>query len=228
LYIVGVPAVKTHTEELRATLIDEAGRLLQAEGASAVTLRRLAQAAGTSTAAVYTLFGDKAGLLQQMYVEGFQRLGRTVAAAPVTDSPMNDLFTIGQSYRRAALRSRHLYELMFGRPVPGFTPSRAARAVAERTFQPLVDAVTRCVEAGDFDPGTKAEEAAYHLWALAHGLVTLEIHRVLPLTNSEFDRRYAAAVAASAVAYLATPPPSRSRQSGTPRRAQQRAPDTTM
>jgi hypothetical protein len=117
---------------------------------------------------------------------------------------------------------------MFGRPVPGFTPSRAARAVAERTFQPLVEAVTRCVEAGDFDPGTKAEEAAYHLWALAHGLVTLEIHRVLPLTNSEFDRRYAAAVAASAVAYLATPPPSRSRQSGTPRRAQQRPPDTTM
>jgi AcrR family transcriptional regulator len=204
LYIVGVPAVKTHTEELRATLIDEAGRLLQGEGPSAVTLRRLAQAAGTSTAAVYTLFGDKAGLLEQMYVEGFQRLGRTVAAAPVTGSPVNDLFTIGRSYRRAALRSRHLYELMFGRPVPGFTPSRAARAFAERTFQPLVDAVTRCVEAGDFDPETKAEEAAYHLWALAHGLVTLEIHRVLPLTDSEFDRRYAAAVADSAVAYLAT------------------------
>jgi AcrR family transcriptional regulator len=227
LYIVGVPAVKTHTAELRATLIDEAGRLLQAEGASAVTLRRLAQAAGTSTAAVYTLFGDKAGLLEQMYVEGFQRLGRTVAAVPVTDSPLNDLFAMGQSYRRAALRGRHLYELMFGRPVPGFTPSGAARAFAERTFQPLVDAVSRCVEAGDFDPGTKAEEAAYHLWALAHGLVTLEIHRVLPLANSEFGRRYAAAVAASTVAYLATPPPSRSRQFGTPRRTRQRARETT-
>lgn len=203
LYIESVPAVKTHTEELRAALIDEAGRVLRTEGPAAVTLRRLAHATGTSTAAVYTLFGDKAGLIEHMYIEGFRRLARTVAAAPETADPLQDLLAVGRAYRRAALRSRHLYELMFGRPVPGFEPSPRAMAVAQRTFQPVVVAVSRCVELGAFRSDTDPEDAAYHLWALAHGLVTLEIHHALPLKRAEFERRYSAAVSASIDSYLA-------------------------
>src|SRR5947209_3190795 len=55
-----MPAVKTHTADLATQLVDAAGRILAAEGAAALTLRRLAQTAGTSTMAVYTLFGDNA------------------------------------------------------------------------------------------------------------------------------------------------------------------------
>jgi AcrR family transcriptional regulator len=196
-----VPAVKTHTEALRAELIDQAGKLLRAEGPTAVTLRRLADAAGTSTAAVYTLFGDKAGLIEQMYIEGFERLEATVAETPTTTEPLQDLLAIGHAYRRAALRSRHLYELMFGRPVPGFAPSPRARAVAEGSFQPVIAAAARCVERGAFRPDTDPEDAAYHMWALAHGLVTLEIHHTLPLKRAEFERRYAAAMSATIASY---------------------------
>ncbi|HLM63328.1 MAG TPA: TetR/AcrR family transcriptional regulator [Acidimicrobiales bacterium] len=198
-----MPAVKTHTEELRAALIDEAGRVLRTEGPGAVTLRRLARATGTSTAAVYTLFGDKAGLIDQMYIEGFRRLTHTVAASPATADPVQDLLAMGGAYRRAALRSRHLYELMFGRPVPGFKPSPGAIAVARRAFQPLLVAVSRCVEAGAFRSDTDPEDVAYHMWALAHGLVALEIHRALPLKRAEFERRYASAISASIASYLA-------------------------
>lgn len=205
LYIAFMPAVKTHTEELRAALVDEAGRVLHEEGPAAVTLRRLARATGTSTAAVYTLFGDKAGLIEQMYMEGFTRLHRTVTASRASADPLADLRTVGRAYRRAALRSPHLYELMFGRPAPGFQPSRDAKAVAARAFQPLVLAVSRCIDLGAFRADVDAEDAAYHLWGTAHGLVELEIHRTLPLTRSEFDRRYAAAVSASLASYVAGP-----------------------
>ncbi len=170
-----------------------------------MTLRRLADAAGTSTAAVYTLFGDKAGLMEQMFIEGFERLEATVAETPITADPLQDLLAIGHAYRRVALRSRHLYELMFGRPVPGFAPSARARAVAEGSFQPVIAAAARCVELGAFRRDTDPEDAAYHLWALAHGLVTLEIHHTLPLKRAEFERRYSAATSATIASYSPDP-----------------------
>ena len=53
--------VKQYDDKLRRRLVDEAGRLLTAEGIGAVTLRRVASLADTSTTAVYSLFGDKDG-----------------------------------------------------------------------------------------------------------------------------------------------------------------------
>ena len=196
-----MPAVKTHTPELRAALIDEAGKLLRAHGPAAITVRRLARAAGTSTTAIYRLFGDKSGLLEQMYLEGFARLRRRVTAVPTTEDPFEDLRQVGRAYRRAALASPHLYELMFGRPVPGFAPSDDAREVALESFRPVVTAVQRCVEAGRFSSDTDAEVAAHHLWALAHGLVLLEIHRTLPLSRTELARRYEAGISQITAAY---------------------------
>src|SRR5579885_3165376 len=116
----GVPAVKTHTADLATRLVDEAGRLLAREGAGALTLRRLATASGTSTMAVYTLFGDKQGLFTAMYRAGFERLGRALrSAASAYDDPLESLVALGHAYRAAALANPHLYDLMFGAAVPG-------------------------------------------------------------------------------------------------------------
>jgi AcrR family transcriptional regulator len=197
-----MPAVKTHTSELRAALIDEAGRVLRTEGTAALTLRRLAQATGTSTAAVYSLFGDKSGLLEHMYLEGFERLARTVSSVAPAGNPLDGFLAMSRAYRRAALRSPDLYELMFGSPVPGFSPSADARRAAAKTFRPVVDAVARCVDSGALDARTDPEAAAHHLWALAHGLVALELHGTLPLSQDEYGRRYLSAIGASLSAYL--------------------------
>src|SRR3954447_14581577 len=87
-----MPAVKSHDAALATRLVDEAGRLLSAEGASALSLRRLAAATGTSTMAVYTLFGDKQGLLAAMYWAGFERLGAALdAAAAAAPDPLTAL-----------------------------------------------------------------------------------------------------------------------------------------
>src|SRR5215203_1600120 len=138
LYIAPVPAVKTHTEELRAALIDEAGRVLRTEGPGAVALRRLARATGTSTAAVYTLFGDKAGLIDQMYIEGFRRLTHTVAASPATADPVQDLLAMGGAYRgssrlRAPSQSRGAHFSRCSSPSPAV--SKRERSGPTRTLR---------------------------------------------------------------------------------------------
>ena len=174
-----MPAVKTHDASLATRLVDEAGRLLAAEGVGALTLRKLAARSGTSTMAVYTLFGDKQGLLTAMHNEGFARLGAAMQRARRDgDDALTALARLGDAYREAALANPHLYGLMFGGAVPGFTPDPQSVAAADATFTPLVHAVQRCLDEGVLalpDSDTDAERIATYLWCVTHGVVSLEI-----------------------------------------------------
>jgi AcrR family transcriptional regulator len=167
--------VKTHDASLATRLVDEAGRILRAEGIAALTLRKLATRSGTSTMAVYTLFGDKDGLLTAMHNEGFARLGAAMERAHRNgDDALTAMARLGEAYRDTALANPHLYNLMFGGAVPGFTPDAASQAAADATFSPLVEAVQRCLDEGAL-VGDDAERIATFLWSVTHGVVSLEI-----------------------------------------------------
>jgi AcrR family transcriptional regulator len=165
--------------ELTTRLVDEAARLLIEHGPAGLSLRKLAAAVGVSTMPVYTLFGDKQGLLAAMHREGFRRLGEALASAPRTGEALADVIAVGVAYREAALASPHLYALMFGRMTPIFEPSAEGLAAEEAAYQPLVDGVARCQEAGVFT-GNDPRRVALHLWAVAHGMVNLELNGQLP------------------------------------------------
>ena len=174
-----MPAVKTHDAQLATRLVDEAGRILAAEGVGALTLRKLAARTGTSTMAVYTLFGDKPGLLTAMHNEGFARLGAAMGRAQhAGDDALTALARLGEAYREAALANPHLYNLMFGGAAPGFTPDAESQAAADATFAPLVAAVQRCLDEGALagpDDADSAQRIATYLWSVTHGVVSLEI-----------------------------------------------------
>lgn len=158
--------------DLVARFIDEGARLLVEEGPAGLSLRKVAAAAGVSTMPVYTLFGDKAGLLAAMHREGFRRLGAAMSEVPESEEPLDYLRALGVAYRQAALRSPNLYDLMFGHQ---FEPDTEGQVAAEATFTPLVDAVARCQRAGTFVQGDP-RRIALHLWAVSHGMISLELN----------------------------------------------------
>jgi AcrR family transcriptional regulator len=184
-YNRGVARPKLHDNALRVRLLDRAAELLSREGPEALSLRRLAGDVGTSTTAVYSLFGGKPGLLAAVYDEAVRRFGEHLAEVRPTDDPLDDLRRLAQAYRRSALADPHLYGVMFSRRAPGFEPDEAARQRADATFAPLVDAVRRGVEHGalpDEDPVTLATAC----WAAAHGVVSLELGSYLPASEDLF------------------------------------------
>jgi AcrR family transcriptional regulator len=193
---------KTHTDELATRLVDAAGELLSDEGASALTVRRLASLTGTSTMAIYTLFGDKQGLLSAMYREGFDRLRSAVeVASRASEDQLEALSAIAAAYRRVALANPHLYQLMFGQPIVGFVPDTQATATAHASYSPLVEGVQRCLDTGTL-VGPDAEAIAEYFWAVCHGMVSLELAGHLTGSEQQLADRYADAVAYSAVAFL--------------------------
>ena len=198
--VVNMPRPRARDyQELRQALVDAGGLLLAREGPQALTTRRVAQEVGVSTTAVYNLFGGKAGLLLAMFLEGFARLGTTFQAVPRTDDPAGDLISLGHAYRANARANPHLYELMFGRPIPGFTAGEAAIAQTMDTYDDLVHTIQRCISAGRFEPADP-HEVAVHLNALVHGLASLELRGSLG-TDEEARRRWDAALHAAVRGY---------------------------
>ncbi|MEU0284256.1 TetR/AcrR family transcriptional regulator [Streptomyces sp. NPDC052492] len=167
--------LKTHDEALRQRLINRAAATVFDRGTSALSLRQLAADAKTSTTAVYSLFGNKAGLLASLYQEAARLFVARLAAVPTTGDPANDVIRLGLAYREYALANPHLYAVLFlESPAQFGDPAEGSSEVMEM-YQPLVDAVRRGQRAGQFTTELDAEVVALSCWATAHGLVSLEL-----------------------------------------------------
>jgi AcrR family transcriptional regulator len=191
-----------HGDSLRTALLDAAGALLHEEGPQALTTRRLADAVGTSTQAIYTLFGGKEGIVRAMYVEGFDRLEQVLAAVDGTQEPAEYLLDLGRAYRTAALRSPHYYDVMFGRPVPEFAPDPDDLERSDATRQVLTDGIVRCIDSGLVRGDSNPDEIGAFLWAVAHGVVSLELTGHLDL-GADPDHAFDGYLMASLAAWLA-------------------------
>jgi AcrR family transcriptional regulator len=160
-------------DQTRQALLDAAHDLLATEGPGSLTVRRMAAAAGMSTMNVYSRFGGKDGVLDELYTDGFRRLGEAMDAARDTDDAAGDVRRCGKLYRRFALEHPTYYSLMFDRVVPDFEPSAGAQEVAIGTLVKLQQRVERAMAAGSIRQGD-AFAVATALWACMHGLVSLE------------------------------------------------------
>lgn len=162
------PGAPTAREVLAA-----AETLLDRHGPAAMSVRRVADAVGVSRQVVYSRFGGKAGLVRALHDVGFDRLTvevQSVAAEPGTD---DHIVGLGLAYRRAALASPAVFDVMFARPFVEFTRDDEARAVAVRSFAPIVAGARTWLDVnrGDHDG---AVVLARTLWASVHGVVMLE------------------------------------------------------
>jgi AcrR family transcriptional regulator len=180
----------------RETLLDAALRLLVERGAGALRVRDVAAAAEQSTMGVYTHFGSKQGLLEQLYLYGFRRLEDRLSGVPSSGRDRQELLELALAYRAFALDNEALYGLMFERAAPDFVPSDASRLAGLATFEMLAGRVA------DWRPDFLDPAADAHLvWATMHGLVTIELmHRrwggpLVAHLEGDPEQTYATAIA---------------------------------
>jgi AcrR family transcriptional regulator len=173
-------------DEQGTRILEAASELLSKEGASALSVRRIAGAAGCSTMGLYSRFGGKDGVVDELYAEGFERLIEAMRARPQTDDALADLRACAICYRDTALANATHYMVMFGGAVPGFVPSDASHAIAHDAFGGLVAQVARCTDAGLL--AGRADDIAEVLWGSIHGLVMLELVGIDPLGSDPSAR----------------------------------------
>ncbi|MFZ2056440.1 MAG: TetR/AcrR family transcriptional regulator [Acidimicrobiales bacterium] len=186
-----MPRTKQRTQELRDHVLGEAVAMLAEDGITGFTTRKVARRAQTSTAAVYELFGDKGGLVREVFLEGFRLLRRNLDQLESSDDPLADLVRVVAAFRLFVRDNPVLAEVMFSRPFSDFAPGPPQVAV----FPPLVERARRCLHAGLL-AGDEADIAHVFL-ALVHGLATQESNGWLGTTQTSVDRRWALAVRAT-------------------------------
>jgi AcrR family transcriptional regulator len=166
---------RTYDEATRRELIEAGAELLAREGPAGLSVRAVADAVGVTTSAIYTLFGSKSELVRAMYRTGFASLRDHLDDVPDSDDPWADILALGLAYRASAVAGPHLYEVMFGRPIPEFTPANDDVALASGTLDRLRRSVARAAELTGLPAGTDVETATIALWARVHGLAALEL-----------------------------------------------------
>jgi AcrR family transcriptional regulator len=161
------PSARIGTEVMEAAL-----DLLGEEGPDRFTVRSIAARAGVAPMALYNHFDGKNGVLEAIWIDGFEQLRECVSLRQ--GSPLDDLYQVGLAYRQFALAHRAHYTVMFMHRFVGFEPSPGASHAAAGAFQALVNQVERAQLAGHFLE-RRAGDLAQMLWAACHGYVSLEI-----------------------------------------------------
>ncbi len=177
---------------MKRRLTDAAVEVLSREGPGGFTTRGVAGAADTSTPAVYELFGDRAGLVREVFFEGFRVLGLQLAATRESDDPVADLRGLGVAYRGFMNEKPQLAGVMFSRPFSDFDPGPSELEAGDSVRTLIVGRVQRCIDAGALHGDTT--DIAHGLVALIQGLGEAEISRRLGSSRESVDRRWELAI----------------------------------
>ena len=191
-----MPRPKQRTLELRERVLQAAVDMLTTEGVAGVTTRRVAEEAGTSTPAVYELFGDKAGLVREMFFEGFRMLYRRLDELSSSGDPRADMIAVMPVLRGFGQDNPALARLMFSTAFAEFDPGPSERLAGAAVREFIVARVHRCTDARVIagDPA----DIAHVLLAVAQGLILQETAGWLGTSTASMDRRWDLATAALA------------------------------
>ncbi len=165
--IARTPSSQIGPDVLRAALA-----ILDEEGPDGFTVRAIAQRAGVAPMAIYNHFQGVNGVLEALWIEGFDTLRQSITFE--STSAEDDLLRAGLGYRTFALENQGLYTVMFMHRFRNFEPSQEASQVAAQTYEALVVNVERCQTLGLFDH-SKARDTAQVIWSACHGYVALEL-----------------------------------------------------
>lgn len=160
-----------HHGDLSRALVEAARRILEAEGAAALSLRAVAREAGVSPAAPYHHFKDKTELLEAVAHGGWEALGDAIVEARRGAPNGGEAMTrIGLAYVKFARENPALYRLMYDTSRDRTAMPDSAKTEDSGYHQvqcALVDA-----GADPNDPG-ELELATIASWCAVHGLAEM-------------------------------------------------------
>jgi AcrR family transcriptional regulator len=163
-----------------------AGRLLDRQGAAAVTMRRVTKAVGITPMALYRHFAGRDGLLNALADAGFEELAARIEGAALPADPERRLMAVLDLFLDFALEKPRLFELMFlqrregARQFPG--DFRAGRS-------PTAKFCAAALEAGMKKGVFRKDDVwaiTFEIGAMLQGLVMLFVGRRVGASEAEF------------------------------------------
>lgn len=180
-----------HHGNLKEALVQAAQRFIATRGIGGFTLADAAKIVGVTPAALYRHFSGRGELVEAIASRGFDDLGKRLAAAVAGGGTALERFTrMGEAYLDFAEKEPGYYGAMFAPRTLDEAAPRGPSGAGEVGMPPamrlLVDALSTAFPGGfRVDPRFVALE----VWALSHGLATLDAAGHLPKGPGLPDKR---------------------------------------
>jgi AcrR family transcriptional regulator len=175
---------KEHNEHTATALLNAAERIAEHDGLDALSVRRVANEVGTTTRAVYSLFGAKEGLVAALGERAFDLLGAQVAALSLTDDPAADLVQAGLVFGRFAREHLALFRIGVQRIEVLPETGQAFAGAADRALAVLRERIGRLENAGQMGDRS-LQDATLEFHALCEGLAAVEARCHLTVAGAE-------------------------------------------
>lgn len=162
--------------------------VLAEEGVAGLTTRTVARRAEASVPAIYEVFGDKAGLIREVFFEGFRMLGDELSALPLTEDPLEAIRHLAEGFRQFIVTNPVLAQIMFSRPFTDFDPTADDDKAGIKVRKIFVRHVRAAIDAGLLvgDP----TDIALLFFAFIDGLAAAETAQRLGGSTQSVDRRW--------------------------------------
>lgn len=206
------PAVQPPRSRYRAQVrqeIKEAARRQLAEGgAGSLSLNAIARDMGMRGPSLYRYFDSRDALVTDLLLDALHDVNQTLREATTApgQSVAERLSSAGRAYRRWALAHPEMFDLIYGRPLPGYQAPPATGAPARETLMIIADLVRAGRSAAAPAPAPDDGAAwrtepvpsddehvrlAVRITARLHGLITLELHghlgQMVPSTEALYE-----------------------------------------
>jgi AcrR family transcriptional regulator len=177
---------REHNDETRERLLRVAGGIIRREGTEGLTVRGLAAEAGVTTRAIYSLFSGLPEIIGVLCARSTEAMVRHHEAVPVTDDPISEFLPLALAFRSGAQEQADLYERLYAPTIADDRLAVEYPPQVQRTLARVKDTIRRAILAGQLGP-LDDQELFQGLWAIVHGLTSLELRGVLG-TPEECDR----------------------------------------
>lgn len=161
-------------ENVRASILEEARKIVEQEGWQALSIRKIAEAIEYSVPVIYDHFANKEAILLEFTREGYQLLNSALSKTKNKyEDPAQQIEAMAYTYWNFAFTNKEYYQLMYGLGMP---TCETVRQISElHIFSDLIATPIRQMIAAssriDTDPFLKL----HTFWSMLHGLVSINM-----------------------------------------------------
>jgi AcrR family transcriptional regulator len=165
-----------HKEDLRGKILQSARELFMDRGFEHTSIRNIAEKIDYSPTTIYLYFKDKDAVFYALHQEGFTLLNQYFKSLGLVSDPFERLKAISKAYIQFAIENGEYYDLMFivRSPMNSIDKDRTEWKEGDSAFKFVVETIQQCIDKGYFK-GMHTEILAFTVWAMVHGIVSLEI-----------------------------------------------------
>jgi AcrR family transcriptional regulator len=154
------------------------------DGYAKTSIRNIADAIEYSPGTIYLYYKDKDELLYEVQREAFGKLLEEFKAKAKHKDPVKRLMQIGKTYVAFGLANPELYDLMFIIRAPTNVDQELHKDNGEATYIYLLDCLKECIDK-DLLRVNDLNLCGLQTWAMAHGLVSLDLRCRLKMVGDE-------------------------------------------